>query len=108
MKKIEKLVNEMVENRYLTIDGGKMYFNNEWYEEDNGEVIRHDNILFEKSRLVKWFFGMLEDMGIDVEESVIKLKIRKKECIITYLSMLDDDEIEILIDDNIVTAVKFW
>ena len=108
MKKIEKLVNEMVENRYLIVDGGKMYFNNEWYENDGGWTTRHDNILFEKSRLVKWFFGVLEDTGFDVEEATIRLKIRKKEYIITYLSMLDDDEVEILIDDNVVTAVKFW
>lgn len=108
MKKIEKLVNEMVENRYLIVDGDKMYFNNEWYEDDNGEVIRHDYTLFEKSRLVKWFFGVLEDTGIDVEEAVIKLKIRKKEYIITYLSMLDDDEVENLIYYDVVTAEKFW
>ena len=108
MKKIEKLVNEMVGNRYLIVDGDKMYFNDEWYEDDNDEIIRHDNTFFEKSRLVKWFFGVLEDTGLDGEEAVIKLKIRKKEYVITYLSMLDEDEVEILIDDNVVTAVKFW
>ena len=108
MKKIEKLVNEMVGNRYLIIDGSKMYFNNEWYEDDNGEVIRHDNTFFEKSCLIKWFFGVLEKMGFDIDEAVIKLKIRKKEYTITYLSILDDDEVKILIDDNVITVVKFW
>ena len=107
MKKIERLVKEMIVNGWLIVDGDRLLLTNEWYERGTDEIIRHDNICFDKSSLVKMFFGVLEDTGFDVEEAVIKLKINEREHLITYLSMLDDYEIEDLNERELITVIEF-
>jgi hypothetical protein len=107
MKEIERLVKEMIVNGWLIVDGDRMLFTNEWYERETDGIIRHDNICFDKNSLVKMFFGVLEDMGLDVEEAVIKFEIDGREYLITYLSMLDDYEIEDLNERELITVIEF-
>ena len=107
MKEIERLVKEMIVNGWLIVDGNRMLLTNEWYERGADGIIRHDNICFDKNSLVKMFFGVLEDTGFDVEEAVIKLEINEREHLITYLSMLDDYEIEDLNERELITVIEF-
>ena len=107
MKKIEGLIKEMVVNGWLIVDGNRLLLTNEWYKRGMDGIERHDNMWFDNDNLVKMFFGVLEDMGYDVEEAVIKLEIDKREYSITFLSMLDDDEIEDLNERELITIIEF-